>query len=103
MPTFRYGIHGMLDEHFGMAPAELAAAGCIVFVPNDGGQVEIVDDDPSWFTGRGRRRRIYHEHPGRSAKQRAVREMLKARCSGILPERFMSRFREIVEQAPDAT
>jgi len=40
----RYGIHGMLEEHFGMAPAELVRAGCVVWVPNGGGQVEIVDD-----------------------------------------------------------
>jgi glycosyltransferase involved in cell wall biosynthesis len=40
----RYGIHGMREEHFGIAPAEMAAGGCIVFVPNGGGQVEIVGD-----------------------------------------------------------
>jgi glycosyltransferase involved in cell wall biosynthesis len=38
----RYGIHGMTAEHFGMAVAELACGGCLVFVPNGGGQVEIV-------------------------------------------------------------
>lgn len=42
----RYGIHGMLDEHFGIAPAELMRAGCVVFVPNNGGQVEIVGEHP---------------------------------------------------------
>jgi glycosyltransferase involved in cell wall biosynthesis len=104
MPTFRYGIHGMLDEHFGMAPAELAAAGCIVFVPNDGGQVEIVDDDPRLVYGTvdGAVASIT-SILGDPAKQRAVREMLKARARAFSAERFMSRFREIVEQAPDAT
>jgi glycosyltransferase involved in cell wall biosynthesis len=38
----RYGIHGMRDEHFGMATAEMVEGGCIVFVPDSGGQVEIV-------------------------------------------------------------
>jgi len=42
----RFGIHGMIDEHFGIAPAELMRAGCLVFVPNNGGQVEIVGDHP---------------------------------------------------------
>ena len=42
MATHRYGIHGMREEHFGMAPAELARAGCIVWVPRGGGQMEIV-------------------------------------------------------------
>jgi glycosyltransferase involved in cell wall biosynthesis len=44
--TCRYGIHGMLDEHFGIAVGELVRAGCIVFVPNSGGQVEIVGREP---------------------------------------------------------
>jgi len=40
----KYGIHGMLHEHFGIAVAEMVKAGCIPFVPNGGGQVEIVQD-----------------------------------------------------------
>jgi glycosyltransferase involved in cell wall biosynthesis len=46
MGTHRYGIHCMREEHFGMAPAEMARAGCIVWVSNGGGQVEIVDRHP---------------------------------------------------------
>jgi glycosyltransferase involved in cell wall biosynthesis len=41
----RYGIHAMLDEHFGMAPAEMVLAGCIPFVHNSGGPPEIVGHD----------------------------------------------------------
>jgi glycosyltransferase involved in cell wall biosynthesis len=47
MASCRYGIHGMREEHFGMAPAELARAGCIVWVPRGGGQIEIVDREPA--------------------------------------------------------
>lgn len=42
----RYGIHASIDEHFGVAVAEMARAGCIPFVHSSGGQVEIVDHDP---------------------------------------------------------
>ena len=42
----RYGIHGMVGEHFGMAVAEMQQAGCIVFVPHIGGPVEIVGHEP---------------------------------------------------------
>ena len=42
----RYGIHLMPREHFGIAPAELQRAGCIPFVHNSGGPLEIVDGDP---------------------------------------------------------
>ncbi len=44
--THRYGIHGMREEHFGIGPAELLAGGCIVFVPDGGGQVDIVGEEP---------------------------------------------------------
>lgn len=43
--SHKYGIHGKRDEHFGIAPAEMVNAGCIVFVPNGGGQVEIVENE----------------------------------------------------------
>jgi glycosyltransferase involved in cell wall biosynthesis len=43
--THRYGIHGKADEHFGIGPAELVHAGCVVFLPNGGGQVEIAGHD----------------------------------------------------------
>lgn len=42
----KYGIHTMRGEHFGIAPAEQQRAGCIPFVHNSGGQVEIVGNDP---------------------------------------------------------
>jgi len=38
----RYGIHACHDA-FGIAVAEMVDAGCIVFVPEGGGQVEIVN------------------------------------------------------------
>lgn len=41
----RFGIHGMKDEHFGIAVAELQHAGCITFLRNGGGAPEIVDRD----------------------------------------------------------
>jgi len=44
--TSRYGIHGMTDEHFGMAVAEMQRAGCVAFVPSTGGPREIVGDEP---------------------------------------------------------
>jgi glycosyltransferase involved in cell wall biosynthesis len=41
----RYAIHGMSEEHFGIAPAEALLGGCVVFVPDGGGQVDIVGPD----------------------------------------------------------
>ncbi|WP_435179292.1 glycosyltransferase family 4 protein [Halorussus sp. AFM4] len=43
--THRYGLHGKRHEHFGMAVAELVAGGTVPFVPDNGGQREIVGSD----------------------------------------------------------
>lgn len=40
-----YGLHGKRHEHFGMAVAELVAGGTVPFVPDNGGQREIVGSD----------------------------------------------------------
>lgn len=40
--THKYGLHGMKEEHYGMAVAELLLGGCLTSVHDDGGQVEIV-------------------------------------------------------------
>jgi glycosyltransferase involved in cell wall biosynthesis len=45
LATRRYGIHGMQNEHFGMAVAELVCAGTIVFAHASGGQTEILAGD----------------------------------------------------------
>ena len=39
----RFGINACPNEAFGIAVAEMVLAGCVVFVPNGGGQVEIVN------------------------------------------------------------
>jgi len=40
--THRYGIHGKDREHFGMVVAEMVIGGMIPFVPDEGGQCDIV-------------------------------------------------------------
>jgi glycosyltransferase involved in cell wall biosynthesis len=39
----RFGINACPNEAFGIAVVEMMMAGCVVFVPNGGGQVEIVN------------------------------------------------------------
>jgi len=43
--THKWGIHCAPNEHYGLAAIELIRLGCIVFVPNNGGQAEVVNDD----------------------------------------------------------
>ena len=40
----KYGIHGMKNEHFGIVLVEMIQAGSIIFIPNGGGQIEIVNN-----------------------------------------------------------
>jgi glycosyltransferase involved in cell wall biosynthesis len=46
LSTQKYGLHAMIDEHFGIAVAEMLRAGCIPFVHNSGGPPGIVGGDP---------------------------------------------------------
>lgn len=48
----RYGLHAMEYEHFGMATAELARGGCLVFPHDSGGSPEVVGSEPAllWKT-----------------------------------------------------
>lgn len=95
----RYGIHGMREEHFGMAPAEMVRAGCVVWVPDGGGQVEIVDD----------RRLIYTSVDDAVTKIVAtmrdphevgiLRKHLAARGQAFSAERFMREVCAAVEDA----
>jgi len=94
----RFAIHGMEHEHFGIAVAEAAKGGCIVFIPNGGGQREIVDFDY---------RVIYQDEEDAVKKiitilrDRHVQEMLSSemllRSALFSPEYFMDRVRSLVK------
>ena len=97
MSDTRYGIHGMRAEHFGMAPAEMTRAGMIVWVPNGGGQVEIVDGEPSLVYDTEEQasdsivRVVRNE-----AEQDRLRTLLAARSELFSEGRFMSEMQTIV-------
>jgi glycosyltransferase involved in cell wall biosynthesis len=97
LTTTRYGIHGMREEHFGMAPAEMVRAGMIVWVPDGGGQVEIVGDAPSlrFATDDDAVDAILSviDHPDEEAR---LREHLAVRGERFSTERFTAAVRDIV-------
>jgi glycosyltransferase involved in cell wall biosynthesis len=102
IPTFRYGIHGMLEEHFGMAPAEMVTAGCIVFLHRGGGQVEIVGGDSrlTYETVDDAVERIATvlESPDEQAD---LRRALSARASLFSADHFMAEIRSLVDRFPN--
>jgi glycosyltransferase involved in cell wall biosynthesis len=94
----RYGIHGMTEEHFGMAVAELVRGGCLVFVPNGGGQVEIVA---------GNEHLLYRTADEAAAcivdvmrdrdLQSHLREVLKSNTKKFSTQQFARRLQELVD------
>lgn len=103
MATHRYGIHGMREEHFGMAPAELARAGCIVWVPHGGGQMEIVDREPAlmYDTDDEAVRKIV-QVLGNPAEQERLRGVL-SRSERFSTTHFIERVRAIVNDFDGST
>ena len=99
MASHRYGIHGMREEHFGMAPAELARAGAIVWVPRGGGQMEIVGNEAAL---------MYQSDADAVAKitrtltdqreQQRLRERLAIVSEQFSTDNFMRQVREIVNE-----
>ncbi len=93
----RYGIHANQEEHFGIAVAEMVKADCIVFVPNNGGQVEIVGED---------KRLVYRNEEEAAEKiiqvmsnpdeQTFLRNYLNSRKELFSTEKFASSIHEIV-------
>lgn len=93
----RYGIHANVDEHFGIAVAEMIKAGCIVFVHNSGGQVEIVGGDErlAYQTNDEAAEKIIRvmDNPN---EQDSLRNYLHSRKGLFSSEAFMRQIREIV-------
>lgn len=97
LTSCRFGIHGMRDEHFGMAVAELVRAGTIPFAHNSGGPVEILSGD---------RRLLYENADDAVDKMRRVladaalaselRATLAAGADRFSSARFVREFRNIV-------
>ncbi len=102
MASHRYGIHGMREEHFGMAPAELARAGAIVWVPRGGGQMEIVGHEPAliYDSDDDAVRKISATLSSPSEQQR-LRETLAATSEQFSTDRFMQQVRTIVNEFRD--
>jgi glycosyltransferase involved in cell wall biosynthesis len=95
----RYGIHANIEEHFGIAVAEMLKAGCIVFVHNSGGQVEIVGRDNRlvYKTEEEAIEKILHVMSN-PYEQLSLIKYLNSRKEMFSTERFMRDIQEIVRQ-----
>ncbi len=96
--THRYGIHGMTDEHFGMAVGDLVRGGCITFVPCGGGQVEIIGDEDRllYRTREDALHKIMHVL-GAPDVQGTLRRYLAGRGEQLSTDRFVRRIRDLMQ------
>lgn len=99
MASHRYGIHGMREEHFGMAPAEMVRAGQIVWVPRGGGQTEIVGEEPALtYDTEDEAVDTIARVLGDPVEQARLREALAARGPLFSTDRFVQELREVVDR-----
>jgi glycosyltransferase involved in cell wall biosynthesis len=100
---YKYGIHPRAAEQFGIGVAEMAASGCVPFVPSVGGQAEIVGKDPSLlFDG-------VDDAADKIARvissvdiQNSVRRNLMSLAEKFSATRFMNEFRQLIDEALEA-
>ncbi|MGE0041357.1 MAG: glycosyltransferase family 4 protein [Vicinamibacterales bacterium] len=98
MAASRYGIHGMREEHFGMAPAEMARAGMLVWVPDGGGQVEITGDPALAYATEEEAIDRIAATIAAPARERELSAAIAARTARLSPRNFMEQVRREVEE-----
>ncbi len=106
LTSHRFGIHGRENEPFGIVVAEMIKAGCLVWAPNGGGQVEIIGHPELGYDGVAdavakiagilrspRRQAALRGHLGRRSKdfsvrvyQAQIRQAVKAFLAGAQSE-----------------
>ena len=92
----RYGLSACRNEAFGIGVAEMAAAGCVAWVPRGGGQVEIVgNEDLVYESGEDAARKICRVLED-GERQAALSRHLRARADSFGCGRFVEEARRIV-------
>ena len=98
MARHRFGLNACENEAFGIAVAEMVKAGCIVFVPNGGGQVEIVDHPDLIYQNVDDAVQKIEAVLENSARQTALREHLARQGERFSIERFQAGIRAAVAE-----
>lgn len=96
LASHKFGISGCRQEAFGIAVAEMVKAGCLVWVPDGGGQTEIVAHPGL----------IFSDHEDAAAKipavladpekQASLLDHLRARADLFSTDRFVREMRALV-------
>ena len=96
MARHRFGINARENEPFGIVVAEMVKAGCIVFVPNGGGQTEIADHPALIYESDGDAVRKIEAVLADSTLAAILRTHLAEGANRFSVEGFMRGIRKIV-------
>ena len=89
----RIYVHLMEGEHFGIAPVEGLASGCVTIVHNSGGMKEFIPDEFRWETYDDLKEKIvrYMENENLSVSWEGKRQELWSKISVLNPETFQDK------------
>jgi glycosyltransferase involved in cell wall biosynthesis len=96
LTTHRFGIHARPNEPFGIAVAEMVQAGCLVFVPNEGGQVEIVNQPALAFADEAEAVEKIHAVLSDQAMQAKLLDGLRRGRNAFAVGTFVETMRRVV-------
>jgi glycosyltransferase involved in cell wall biosynthesis len=94
----KYGISGCRNEAFGIAVAEMVKAGQVVWVPDGGGQKEIVAHPGLVYSGRDHAASLILAALGEPAAEAALRYHIKSRADLFSSGRFVEEIRGLVRR-----
>ena len=88
----RIYVHLMEGEHFGIAPVEGLASGCVTLVHNSGGMKEFISDEFRWETYDDLKEKIvqYMEDGNTKANWEVKRQQLWNKICILNPESFQN-------------
>lgn len=92
----KYGISGCRGEALGVALAEMVVSGAVVWVPDGGGQTEVVADRALVFDGRDDAVSRIVSVITDPARESALRRHLEGRAAAFSSSRFVSGVRSVV-------
>jgi glycosyltransferase involved in cell wall biosynthesis len=92
----KYGISGCRNEAFGIATAEMVQAGSLVWVPDGGGQKEIVAHPGLVYSGRDHAVSLIQAALGEPAVEAGLRRHLDGRAGLFSSSRFVGEMGALV-------
>jgi glycosyltransferase involved in cell wall biosynthesis len=89
----RIYLHLMEGEHFGIAPVEGLASGCITIVHNSGGMKEVIPQEFRWETYSDLKEKItkYMGTESEDASWESKRQQLWSQISNLTPQMFQHK------------